>query len=543
MRYAQSICEEAVMKLHGKNLIGSRQTADGTETYRAVDPATGAELEPAFTDATETEIDAACRSALGATRAYAAVPAQTRAGFLRAIADQIEQLGDELVARCVAETALPEARIVSERGRTTNQLRMFASLVEEGSWVDARIERPDAERKPLPKPDVRRMLVPIGPVAVFGASNFPLAFSVAGGDTASALAAGNPVVVKAHPSHPGTSELVGEAISAAARECGMPDGVFSLIHGSSPRVGRALVLHDAIRAVGFTGSHAAGRALFDAAAARPRPIPVYAEMGSVNPVVVLPGAAAERLQTVAQGLASSVTLGVGQFCTNPGVVFVPAEFAEPFGRAVAEAAEKARGVMLNSRVCDAYTRAVGEMRRRDDVSEFASTGESAAAGAPGAAYATPAVFAISSRAFVADGGLRGEVFGPATIVVSYDGIADLHAAVASLEGQLTGTIHGSPEELAANRELLDLLGERVGRLIFNGFPTGVEVCDAMNHGGPYPATTDVHFTSVGTAAILRFARPLCYQDFPADGLPEDLADANPRGILRRIDGKFTRDCV
>ncbi|TVR54211.1 MAG: aldehyde dehydrogenase (NADP(+)) [Spirochaetaceae bacterium] len=531
------------MKLHGENMIGPRRTADGTETYRAVDPATDAELEPTFTDATESEIDAACRSALGASRAYAAVPAQTRAGFLRAIADQIEQLGDELVSRCVTETALPAARIVSERGRTTNQLRMFASLVEEGSWVDARIERPDAGRKPLPKPDMRRMLVPIGPVAVFGASNFPLAFSVAGGDTASALAAGNPVVVKAHPSHPGTSEMVGEAIVAAARESGMPDGVFSLVHGSSPRVGRSLVLHVAIRAVGFTGSHAAGRALFDAAAARPRPIPVYAEMGSVNPVVVLPGAAAERSQSVAQGLAASVTLGVGQFCTNPGVVFVPAEYAESFGRATADAVAAATGVMLNTRVCSAYTRTVGELRRRHDVSEVSSARDSAAAGAPGAAYAVPAVFGISSRAFVADGGLRVEVFGPATIVVSYDGIGELREAIESLDGQLTGTIHGNLDELAANRDLVDLLGERVGRLIFNGFPTGVEVCDAMNHGGPYPATTDVHFTSVGTAAILRFARPLCYQDFPADGLPEELADANPREILRRIDGEFTRDPV
>src|SRR5262245_15028533 len=307
------------MELHGGNLIGATVSKTGAKTFRGSDPAVGSELEPAFHDATEEEVDRALTAAAAALPIYRRQSPEAIARFLEAIASELEAQGDALIARAKAETALPEARLVGERGRTCSQLRLFAELVREGSWVDARIDRALPDRKPLPRPDLRRMLVPMGPIAVFGASNFPLAFSVCGGDTASALAAGNPVVVKGHPAHPGTSEMAAGAVMKAAQACAMPDGVFSMVHGTSPVVGLALVRHRETRAVAFTGSLQGGRALFDAAAARPIPIPVFAEMGSVNPVFILPGALAARMADIATGYVQSVTLGVGQFCTNPGL--------------------------------------------------------------------------------------------------------------------------------------------------------------------------------------------------------------------------------
>jgi NADP-dependent aldehyde dehydrogenase len=422
------------------------------------------------------------------------------------------------------------------------QLRLFAEVVREGSWVEARIDRALPGRTPAPRPDLRRMLVPIGPVVVFGASNFPLAFSVAGGDTASALAAGNPVVVKAHPGHPGTSELAAWAVLAAARATGMPAGVFALLHGASPAVGQALVRHPRTRAVGFTGSLAGGRALCDAAAARPDPIPVFAEMGSVNPVFLLPGALAERGAAIARGLVDSVTLGVGQFCTNPGVVFAvrSAEHAAFLDTLAAGVAAVPPGTMLTRDICDRF-----------------ATGVAAAAGLPGVRVVAQAasaedrsghwgraqVLATDLATWRREPALRREVFGPVTLLVECDSAADLVAAARELEGQLTATVHGTAAELAEAGALVEALTQHAGRVLFNGYPTGVEVCHAMQHGGPWPATSDARTTSVGTAAITRFARPVCWQNAPAALLPPALRDENPLGIWRMIDGEWTRNPI
>ncbi|MGE5414566.1 MAG: aldehyde dehydrogenase (NADP(+)) [Syntrophomonadaceae bacterium] len=508
--------------------------------FRAKNPATGETLDGEFREATPGEIDAAARAAERAFEPYASLAPGRRAELLRAIAQRILALGDRLLERAAAETALPLPRLEGERARTVSQVLLFADLIEEGSWVGARIDRALPERKPQPRPDIRRMLVPLGPVAVFGASNFPLAFSVAGGDTVSALAAGCPVVVKAHPAHPGTSDLVASAVRTAAREIGMPEGVFGMIHGTSPEVGITLVTHPAIRAVGFTGSLSAGRTLFDAAALRPEPIPVYAEMGSANPVFVLPGAIADRASAIARGLAASVTLGAGQFCTNPGLVFVvdsPAAsaFLEEAGAALEATAP---GTMVHAGIKAAYDREIGQVVRIKGVSIGAR------APGPGAHPDTeaPAMLLLAdARTWSSNPRLGDEIFGPATLAVRCASRPELLELARSLRGHLTATIHGNEKDLAEYAELVAILRRRVGRLVFNGFPTGVEVCHAMQHGGPYPATTDARSTSVGTAAIERFARPVCYQDFPQAALPEELRDANPRGIWRLVDGGLTRE--
>lgn len=530
---------DAALALLGANFIGSTPSKQGTNTFTAKDPSNGRALSPDFHEATEDEIDRALQAAEAAFEADQARPAEDRARLLERIADEIEALGDPLIERVCAETALPEGRVRGERGRTTGQLRMFAALVREGSWVDARIDRAIPDRTPAPKPDLRRMLIPLGPVAVFGASNFPLAFSVAGGDTASALAAGCPVVVKAHPAHPGTSELVAGAILRAVDACGFHPGTFSLLHGVRPEMSLALVRHPLLQAVGFTGSLRAGRALFDAAAARPVPIPVYAEMGSVNPVFVLPDALAERSDAIAEGLAASVTLGAGQFCTNPGLVFGVANDA--LDRFVARVAERIAAApaftMLHPGICSAYGQGVAALSAVPGV-------RIAAQAAPGHAdTAAAAVLTTDAGTFLREPRLHEEVFGPSTLVVRCDDLAGLERVAQALEGNLTATLHGTPADLSAAGRLVALLRRRVGRLIFNGFPTGVEVCPSMHHGGPYPATTDVRSTSVGTAAIYRFARPLCYQDFPQDALPPELRDRNERGLWRLVDGVLTKDDV
>jgi alpha-ketoglutaric semialdehyde dehydrogenase len=529
------------MEITGGTLIGGETESAGSAatgtTFRAVDPATGAELEPAFREADAREVDRAVAAAAAAFEPYAALEPGRRAAFLRAFADAIEALGDTLIERASAETGLPASGLEGERGRTTGQLRLFAEAVAEGSWVEARIDPGDPSRRPTPRPDVRRMLVPLGPVVVFGASNFPLAFSVAGGDTASALAAGCPVVVKAHPGHPGTAELTARAGLMAARETGVPEGVLSLVHGWSHEPGLALVRHPAIRAVAFTGSLRAGRALFDAAASRLEPIPVYAEMGSVNPVFLLPSAVAERGDAIAEGLADSITLGVGQFCTNPGVVLgVEGGDLDRFGQQLADRLGGADpGVMLYARLREAYEEGVSRARDRGArpltaVSSFGADD----------ALARPELLAAEAARVIEDPALRQEMFGPASLLVTADGVADLERVAEALEGQLTATIHGTEMELAENRRLVEILTRKAGRLIFNGFPTGVEVGHAMQHGGPYPASTDSRTTSVGTAAIPRFARPVCWQDFPQAALPAELRDANQRGIWRLVDGSPTR---
>jgi NADP-dependent aldehyde dehydrogenase len=474
--------------------------------------------------------------------AYRGQPADAIAKFLDAIAAGLEALGPELIARAHAETALPEPRLLSERGRTMNQLRMFATLVREGSWVDARIDRADPGRTPAPKPDLRRMLIPIGPVVVFGASNFPLAFSVCGGDTASALAAGNPVVVKAHPAHPGTSELAARVVQKAASDCGMPAGVFSMVHGARPEVSLMLVRHPSTRAVGFTGSLQAGRALFDAAAQRPSPIPVFAEMGSINPVFILPHALKERGSELAQSLAKSVTLGVGQFCTKPGVVVGLGganldQLRENLGKAVGVTAP---ATMLHGGIAARYSASVDNRRSAGKAQLIACAPKAAGANSP---RAQAAVFATNARSFIENAELREEQFGPSTLVVAAESAHELEQVARSLEGQLTVTIHATEQDLKEHGRVIDLVREKAGRLLFGGVPTGVEVVPAMHHGGPYPATTDSRFTSVGTAAILRFVRPVCYQDAPQDCLPPELKDCNPRAIWRLVDGEWTRAAI
>lgn len=528
------------MELNGHNFIGYTPMYQGKETFQAVNPATSEDLDPPFFEATEDEIDQALKLAEQAFSQYRQTGAEKKAEFLRRIAKEIEDLGDTLIERIVAETGLGAERIKGERTRTVGQLEMFADLVEEGSWVDARIDHAIPDRQPVPKPDLRRMLIPIGPVAVFGASNFPLAFSVAGGDTASALAAGCPVVFKAHPAHPGTSEMVARAILKASEEAGMPSGIFSLLHGTSHRVGLTLVRHPFTKAVSFTGSLKAGRALFDAAAARPEPIPVYSEMGSINPVFVLPKALKQRGEAIAQGLVQSVTLSVGQFCTNPGlIVGLEDEASQRFIKRTSELIMASpAGTMLYPGICKSFTEGVQEFKK---VSGVQLAGESKAEADSAKTEAGAAVFTTDTTTFLNSPKLSEELFGPATLVVKGNSKDELLEIARSLEGHLTATIHGDEEELEEYRDLISILENKVGRLIFNGFPTGVEVCPSMQHGGPYPATTDVRTTSVGTAAIYRFARPIAYQNFPQSALPLELQDGNKLNIWRLVGGKMAMD--
>jgi len=526
------------LELSGRSFIVSARGAEQKDNFRAVNPATGATIEPAFYEASDDEIARACDLAGEAFASFSRVSAADRARFLRAIAAEIEQIGDALVERATAETALPPDRIRSERGRTCNQLKLFADVIEEGSWVDARIDLPDPERKPVAKPDVRSMLRPLGPVAVFGASNFPLAFSVAGGDTASAFAAGNPVVVKAHPAHPGTSELVGAAIGRAAKNCGLADGIFSLVFGGV-RAGTMLVQHPAIKAAGFTGSRVAGLGLLKVAQNRPEPIPFYAEMSSVNPVFVLPGALRERREQLAKGLYSSFTLGAGQFCTKPGLVFVEegAETDRLAKEIAGQIGSSSNFTLLTKAIHSSYHSGVQERTRMI----ASSTCGPAAAGA--GLQASAAFFESDADSFLADPSLGAELFGPASLIVRYGDRQQLLRAAEAMEGQLTATVHGTNDDLSEYQDLIAILEKMVGRIIVNGYPTGVEVGHAMVHGGPFPSTSDSRTTSVGTRAIFRFARPVCYQNFPDESLPQELQDANPLGVWRRIDGKLTQEPV
>jgi NADP-dependent aldehyde dehydrogenase len=456
--------------------------------------------------------------------------------LLRAIADRIDA-NDEIVARGQLETGLPEARLRGERARTSGQLRLFATLLDEGSWVGARIDHAQADRQPQPKPDVRSMRRPLGPVAVFCASNFPLAFSVAGGDTASALAAGCPVVVKAHHAHPGVAELVAEAVVAAVATCDLPSGVFSLVYGAGRTVGQALVRHPSVKAVGFTGSRAAGQALMKTAAARPETIPVYAEMSSVNPVFLLPGALRERATQIAKGLHASVTLGVGQFCTNPGLVFIPAGAAsEEFRSQLVELMQATPACpMLHHGIRESYASGV---QRNVDHSLVETLVPSATDAGPGKSHASAALFQTSAADFLSDQSLADEIFGPATLLVTYQTADELRTLIERLDGQLTASVHAASSELDVAAQLFAALESKAGRLILDGFPTGVEVCHAMVHGGPYPATSDGRTTSVGTLAIERFTRHVAWQNCPDELLPPALQEANPLAIHRLVDGCF-----
>lgn len=526
--------------LHGKSLIAGMPARTGGKTFQATNPATAEALDPLFHECSLAEVDAALGAAAAAFADYRQRSGAERAALLETIATEIEALGDSLLQRAHQETGLPLARITGERARTCGQLRLFAQLTREGSWVDARIDTALPDRQPLPRPDLRRMLLPLGPVVVFGSSNFPLAFSVAGGDTASALAAGCTVVVKAHRAHPGTSELVAGAIARAVAARGFPPGIFSLLHGGGSTIGIAMVKHPATTAVGFTGSHTAGRALFEAAAARPHPIPVFAEMSSLNPVFLLPRAVHERGTAIAQGLLGSFTLGVGQFCTKPGLVFMLREAAtDAFFTTLGNLVRAAPcGTMLTADIREAFLQNRKKVTGLEGVELLASGSTTPA---DNRTESQASVARTSAQHFIRTPALATEAFGPFTLVVLADHADELLACARALEGQLTATVHGTAADLATAAPLLQVLEQKAGRVLLNGFPTGVEVSPAMHHGGPYPATTDVRFTSVGTASIYRFARPVCYQGFAHDLLPPALQNSNPLGLLRLVNGLPTRD--
>lgn len=530
------------MDLHGKNFIGDRLSAGSGETFHAANPSDSSALPPDFRGATESDVNAAMELADTAFMTFRETTDEQRAVFLERIADEIMSLGHELVLRAGAETGLPEARLVGERARTVNQFKMFAQVLREGSWVDARIDTAMPDRQPLPRPDLRRMLVPLGPVVVFGSSNFPFAYSVAGGDTASVLAVGNPVVVKAHERHPGTSELTAVAIRRAVVACHLPDGIFSMLHGFGKTVGITLVKHPLTKAVGFTGSRTAGRSLFDAASARPDPIPVFAEMSSLNPVFLLPEALRERGTQIAEGLKNSVTTGVGQFCTKPGLVFGCQDAAfEQFQKQLARALQAvAPATMLHSGILESYRNGLARLSKIGGIDVLARSKEK-----PDAArtQAESVLIRTDAKNFQKHPELAEEVFGPLSLLITAPAISELEEMAKNLEGQLTASVHGTANDLKNAKGLLQILERKAGRLIINGFPTGVEVCPAMTHGGPYPASTDVRFTSVGTAAYLRFVRPVSYQNFPAPLLPAALQNENPLKILRLINGKLCRDAV
>lgn len=529
------------MALHGKNLIAGKESSLGSKQIFAFDPGKGQSLPTPYIEATDAEIDSAMNAAADAFIALRNSTADTIASFLETIANEIEALGDELIETASQESGLPVPRLTGERARTTGQLRLFASVVKEGSFVDARIDTALPDRKPLPRPDLRRMLIPIGPVVVFGASNFPLAFSVAGGDTASGLAAKNPVVVKAHPAHPGTSELVAGAITRAVQKSGLPAGTFSMLHGVDPAVSIKLVRHPATKAVAFTGSERAGRAIFDAAAQRPHPIPAYVEMGSNNPVFVLPGALNGSQENLAQGLFSSINLGVGQFCTSPGVIVGQSGGAFESFREKLEGLFKngAAGTMLHAGILKGYSENVSAREKTGGVTAVHSSQSAEAS----KTEALPVLFGTDAKTWLHQPELATEIFGPSAVLVRWQSRDELLRVANEWNGTLTASVFGTPEDLREFGDLIQILEMKAGRVLFNGFPTGVEVSPAMHHGGPYPATADAKFTSVGTAAILRFLRPICYQNFPAEALPVELQDDNERKIWRMINGQITKDAI
>ncbi|WP_419571899.1 aldehyde dehydrogenase (NADP(+)) [Rheinheimera sp.] len=530
------------MAISGKQLINGLWVQGEAGQYQAINPATAAAIEPVMSYASKVQVTAAVAAAEAAAPIFAATSLTERAAFLNSCADEIMALGDELLDRLSQETGYPKARAEGERARTCNQLRLFASTILKGEYLNIRIDTALPDRQPLPRPDIRFTNQPIGPVVVFGASNFPLAFSVAGGDTAAALAAGCPVLVKGHNSHPGTCELVAQALAKAVQKAGLPGGVFSLIMGSGREVGSELVLASAVKAVGFTGSQAGGMALFHLANNRPEPIPVFAEMGSVNPVVLLPQALVQNAEAVATGFVGSLTLGVGQFCVNPGVVIaLQGPELDQFCRAAATALAKVpAGVMLNEGIAAAYHKGTAHLAGQAGV-ELVAAGE--AIGDKAGFCSQAQLFKVQAQAFLANPHLQEEVFGHASVLVVCQDKAELLQVVSSLRGQLTGTIQAAPDELAAYPELVQQLRQKVGRLVVNNYPTGVEVCDAMMHGGPFPAATDARFTSVGTASIARFVRPICFQNYPAALLPAELQNSNPWQLPRLLNGVKTTAAV
>ena len=524
----------------GKNYIGNLLASTGKVTFKTFNPQKNIENDVIFTEASEAEIEMAVALASEAFKEFRYISGVKKSEFLNQIANEIEALGDELIKTYCLESGLPEGRAIGERGRTVFQLRTFANLVKEGSWVEATIDTADPNRQPIPKVDIRKMLIPIGPVVVFGASNFPLAYSTAGGDTAAAFAAGCPVIVKSHPMHAGTGELVASAIINAAEKTGMPNGVFSILNSSGIEVGVALVKHPQVKAVGFTGSVGGGRALYNLASQRPEPIPVFAEMGSVNPVIILPEASKNKGTEWAKIYAGSITLSSGQFCTNPGLILgIKGPDLTNFIQKLSEEIVKIEPTcMLHPNIIGAYETKKTAMLKQTGLQTAAIFSEEIATN-----YGRQAITTVEGAAFLQNTALHQEVFGPFSLVVQCENAQQLEEIIANLEGQLTGTVLAENEELKNYEKVINALQNRVGRIIFNGVPTGVEVCAAMVHGGPYPASTDSRFTAVGINSIKRWVRPFSFQSWPNEMLPDELKNENPLGISRIVDGKQTSDKI
>ncbi|TDE18251.1 aldehyde dehydrogenase (NADP(+)) [Dyadobacter psychrotolerans] len=529
------------MNIQGQNYIGYSLSSQSDKTFQSYLPAQDTNLPEKFHCATPDEVNKAMQLAEKAFNELAKLPTTKRADFLIAITEEIMAIGDVLLERANLETGLPMVRLQGERARTINQLTQFAGLIREGSWVDASIDTAAPDRTPVPKPDLRKMFIPIGPVVVFGSSNFPFAYSVAGVDSGPAWAAGNPVIVKAHAAHPGVSDLTAQAIVKAAQRTGMPEGIFSMLYDDGFEVGAALVKHPASKAVGFTGSYKGGMALYRMAQEREEPIPVYAEMGSVNPIVVLPEYLKTNAVSLAKTLAGSVTLGAGQFCTNPGLVFVTkTEGLETFEEQYkSEITNIAPATMLTAGICKAFYKLSSEALEQDNVTKFAVSGLSSEQ--QNQSQAT--IAKVSGKDFIANPKLHEEVFGPFSLLVVCSDLDELQDALMHLKGQLTASLMASEKEAAANPDILHLLSKICGRFVMNGVPTGVEVCPSMFHGGPFPAASISHFTSVGRHSILRFVRPQSFQDWPDSLLPDELKNSNPLGIFRLVNNETTARAI
>ncbi|OHZ00059.1 aldehyde dehydrogenase (NADP(+)) [Salinicola sp. MIT1003] len=525
------------MNLTGELLIGQQTVKGARDPIVAINPATGERMPTEFFGGTAEDVARACDLAWSAFDTYRETSLEERARFLETIADEIEAIGDDLIERAVAESGLPQGRIQGERGRTCGQLRLFADTVRAGEWLDVRIDPALPDRQPMPRVDLRQRHIALGPVAVFGASNFPLAFSVAGGDTASALAAGCPVIVKGHPAHPGTCELVGRAVQAAVKKCGLPEGVFSMLHDSSFEVGQALVADPRIKAAGFTGSRKGGLALLEIAQRRPEPIPFYAEMSSINPVFLLPAALKARAKALGEAFVGSLNMGAGQFCTNPGLVIaVEGPDLDAFIESASETLKSSTAqTMLTPGIHEAYGQGVRALAANSKVREVARGLEG-----EGANQCQGGLFVAAGEDVIADTSLQAEVFGASSLIVACRDAAEVKRVAEVLEGQLTATLQMDDADHEAARVLLPTLERKAGRIMANGWPTGVEVCHAMVHGGPFPATSDSRTTSVGTAAIFRFLRPVCYQDLPDALLPEAVRESNPLKLRRLVDGERER---
>ncbi|MGB1042313.1 MAG: aldehyde dehydrogenase (NADP(+)) [Tenacibaculum sp.] len=519
----------------GKNFVGNELKALGNKTYTTFNPQKNKENPTVFTEATNDEINEAVKLATKAFIDFKNKTGNEKAHFLNTIAEEINAVNNLLITTYCNESGLSINRAKAEIKRTIFQLHSFASLIQEGSWVNASI---NIKKETVPKSDIRKINIPIGPIAVFGASNFPLAYSTAGGDTAAALAAGCPVIVKSHPMHAGTGEIVASAIIKAVKKTGMPNGVFSNLNSSGIEVGQQLVMHPQIKAVGFTGSIKGGRALLDLAAKRKEPIPVFAEMGSTNPVILLPKSVENKTETIVKNLSESITNDAGQFCTNPGLILgIKSNALSEFINALTASLNKKQAAcMLHPTIVAAYERNKTSIINQNGVIKVSENKTHTHTN-----YATPIITTVQGNTFLENPTLHQEVFGPFSIVVQCDNTEQLEKIITNLEGQLTGTLVSDENEITEYSSLIAALQNRVGRIIFNGVPTGVEVCASMVHGGPYPASSDSRFTAVGTNSIKRWVRPFSYQNWPNELLPDALKNSNPLQILRYVNGKFTKE--